>query len=341
MTTKNAVKISVVIPNWNGKDSLGDCLDSLLAQTLPARIIVVENGSTDGSLEFVREKYPSVELVVHEKNLGFDGGVNSGIRRAMELGDEFVALFNNDAVAEKNWLKNLLAALENNHKAGIATSKIMSIDGEHLDSTGDLYTIWGLPFPRGRGEKVSDEYDNDTLVFGASGGASLYRIEMFEKIGLFDEDFFAYYEDTDISFRAQLSGWKVVYAPKAVVYHQIGATSGKIKDFTTYQTIKNLPWVVWKNVPGTLLPTVLPRFTLAYLSFVARAVQRGQIKAAVKGLSWSLIKLPKKLIERRRIQKNKQVSTQYISSIMLHDLPPNAHKLRNLRAKWWKLTRKS
>src|ERR1017187_5120700 len=104
-------KPSVVIPNWNGKDSLGDCLDSLLKQTLKPHIIVVENGSIDGSREFVQEKYPSAELITHDKNLGFAGGVNSGIRRAMEPGDEFVALLNNDAIANEKCLESLVAAL--------------------------------------------------------------------------------------------------------------------------------------------------------------------------------------------------------------------------------------
>lgn len=340
MTNASTTSVAIVIPSWNGKDDLPDCLDSLLAQTLTAEIIVVENGSTDGSAELVQRKYPSVRLLLQAKNLGFDGGVNVGIRYALERKFDYVALFNNDAIADKNWLKRLVSALESNPKAGIATCKLMGIDKKHLDSTGDIYTTWGLPFPRGRGEVVSNVYDKDTSVFGASGGASLYRADLFREIGLFDEDFFAYYEDVDISFRAQHRGWKVLYAPGAIAYHQISATSSKIKGFTTYQTMKNIPWVLWKNVPNSLLPIVLPRFSLAYISFYGSAVARGQGLVATKGLLRSFWLLPKKLDERRHIQKNSTVSDEYIRSIITWDLPPNATKLRNVRNRWRKLTGK-
>lgn len=330
--------ISIVIPSWNEKDALAHCLDSLLEQTRKAHIIVVENGSVDGSLQLLQEKYPQVEIIVHTKNLGFTGGVNAGIRRAIERKDDFVALFNNDAVADKNWLDKLAVEMEKNDNVGIATCTLMSIDEKHLDSTGDIYTVWGLPFPRGRGEAVSTTYDKHRDIFGASGGASIFRVKMLEQIGIFDDDFFAYYEDVDISFRAQLAGWKVRFAPKAKAYHQIGATSGKIKGFTTYQTMKNLPWVIWKDVPTSLLPKVLPRFCLAYTAFWLSAVRRGQGWSATRGWAKSLLLLPKKLGERRHIQRNRTVSVSYIWSIMEHDLPPNAHKLRKLRSAWWKVS---
>jgi len=335
MASKSTVKVSVVVPNWNGMDSLGACLDSLLAQTLPARIIVVENGSKDGSLEFLQKSYPQVELVVHQKNKGFAGGVNAGIRKSIADNDDYVALFNNDAVADKDWLKNLVNDLGINTDTGIATCKLMGMDKTHLDSTGDQYTVWGLPYPRGRGETDMNKYDNYVQIFAASGGASLYRVKMLEEIGLFDEDFFAYYEDVDISFRAQLAGWKVRYVPEAVAYHQIGATSGKIKGFTTYQTIKNLPWLFWKNVPaGKVFLRVLPRFTLAYLSFIASALARGQAWPVAKGLGAYAAKLPKKLAQRYRIQSRRKVPVGYIWAAMTHDLPPNARRLRWLRSTW-------
>lgn len=329
-------KTAIVIPNWNGKDTLGACLDSLLVQSVAADVIVVENGSTDGSLEFLQQSYPQIHLLINKKNLGFDGGVNTGIRYALQHNYEFIALFNNDAVAHKDWLKNLKNCMEDTH-VGISTCTFMSIDGKHLDSTGDYYTTWGLAYPRGRGEVVAGQYNELKDIFGASGGASLFRAEMFKEIGIFDEDFFAYYEDTDISWRAQLAGWKVTYAPDAVAYHHISATSSKIKGFATYQTIKNYPWVLVKNVPRQLLPIILPRFILAYSAFVVSAMTRGQIGAVVKGLFWSHVLLPKKLFERYKIQKSRSVSIEYINSIIVHDLPPNAARLRALREKWWML----
>ena len=233
-------------------------------------------------------------------------------------------------MADRNWLEYLVKELESHSKTGITTCKLINADQTELDSTGDMYTSWGLPFPRGRGEPVSNRYDEQLSIFAASGGASLYRITMLREIGLFDEDFFAYYEDVDISFRAQLAGWKVSYVPAAKAYHQIGATSGKIKGFTTYQTTKNLPWLLWKNAPASVLIKVLPRFLVAYYSFILSASVRNQAGPAVRGFLRMLSLLPKKTWQRWEIQHRRQVKPAYIWSIMTHDLPPNAYKLRLL-----------
>jgi GT2 family glycosyltransferase len=299
--------------------------------------VVVDNGSKDESLNIIENEYPGAVLIRHSKNKGFSGGVNAGIKYAIEQKATYVALLNNDAVAEKYWLTHLVEFLDNSPKAGIATSKICDDKKTHLDSTGDLYTIWGLPFPRGRGEPYSTKYDKDTWVFGASGGASLYRVKMLEGIGLFDESFFAYYEDVDLSFRAQLAGWKVGYVPNAEVLHEISATSSQIKDFATYHTLKNLPLLLWKNVPWSLMPKIWPRLVLAYGGFVASTLARGQFGALLKGLFMGIILWPKALAQRYKIQKNRKVYVSYINSMITHDLPPNADKLRVFRSKWWRL----
>lgn len=337
----DAKKVYTVIPNWNGADRIGACLNSLMSQSQKHQIIVVDNGSHDNSVELIEKNYPEVNLIKNSKNKGFAGGVNAGIKFAMEQKVDYVALLNNDAVADKNWLEQLIDFMNKHKETGIVTSKIIDDKKTHLDSTGDLYTIWGLPFPRGRGEALSNKYDEDTWVFGASGGASLYRIKMLEQIGLFDEDFFAYYEDVDLSFRAQLAGWKVAYEPKALVYHEIGATSSQIKGFATYHTLKNLPLLLWKNVPWALMPHVWPRLVLAYTGFVVSTISRGQFGPLFKGLFMGTLLWPKKLIERRRIQKNRKVSVNYINSIITHDLPPNARKIRSIRARWWRLRGKN
>ena len=329
--------VAVVIPNWNGIDTIKACLNSLRGQTQKHTIVVVENGSTDGSLGYLRGEHPEVQLVVNQKNLGFAGGVNSGIRFALDHDFDYIALFNNDAAADKHWLKELVTTMETNQHIGIVTSKILKADGASMDSTGDMYTVWGLPYPRGRGEHTTDHYDKDTTIFAASGGASLYRAKMFKDIGLFDKDFFAYYEDVDISFRAQLADWKVMYEPEAIVYHQVGGTSSKLRGFTTYQTIKNLPWLLIKNVPRRYMPVVLPRFLLAHTLFVGRAILRGHGWYALKGIAACAAKLPQKLRERKEIQHEKPVTTEYIWQLMTHDLPPNANNLRRLRQIYWRI----
>ena len=322
----------VVVPNWNGESDLKDCLESLRGQSLQPHIVVVDNGSTDGSVALIEKDYPEVELIKHSENKGYAGGVNPGLLRAIAAKADYVAPFNNDAIADKHWLAELVSYMDKHPEVGIAACKLLDSKGSRLDSTGDYYTTWGLPYPRGRGETNLAKYDDQTEIFGASGGASIYRVAMLEEIGLFDEDFFAYYEDVDLSFRAQLAGWKVAFVPGAIVYHQIGATSGKMKGFTTYQTMKNQPLLLLKNVPRKYLWRVGWRFTIAHTLFFLRAISRGQGWMALKGDSKGNGLLLSAYRKRRKIQASRQVSDDYIWGIMTHDLPPNARALRHLRA---------
>ena len=331
------MKTAVVIPNFNGEDFLGEAIDSILAQSAPNTLIVVDNDSHDHSREILKKYGDKVVTIFNQKNLGFTGGVNTGIRYALENGFEAVALFNNDAIADKDWLKELQKELNND--TGISTGMIRSSDNKTIDSTGDILTVWGLSYPRGRGKPVyTNPHTYAENVFGASGGASLYSCKMLKEIGLFDEDFFAYYEDVDISFRAQLAGWKVRYSPAAISYHRISATSSRMsKGFRTYHSVKNMPLVVRKNVPTGLRHIIYPRFCLAYTLFLGSALLRGEGWPAFKGFWMHIFLLPKKLVERKRIQANKKADNSYILSILTHDLPENAYKLRKLRVFWWKL----
>ncbi|MDB5175760.1 MAG: glycosyltransferase family 2 protein [Candidatus Saccharibacteria bacterium] len=329
-------KLAVVVPNWNGKADLPACLNSLLKQTQDCEIVVVENGSTDGSLELLAESFPTVTVLPQPVNLGFAGGVNAGIRYAIQKGYDYVALFNNDAIADADWLRNLWQGMAD-ESTGITTCTLASADGQHLDSTGEEYSVWGLPYPRGRGEAIKGQYDGQPAIFAASGGASLYRVAMLNEIGLFDEDFFAYYEDVDISFRTQLAGWKVRYVPAAIAYHDAGTTSSKIKGFVTYQTMKNLPVLLMKNVPRKYLFRIGWRFFLAHTLFFLRAVSRGQGWTALKGDAVGTRLLFKNLPVRRAIQKSRKVPDEYIWGMLVHDLPPNATSLRSLRNRWQRL----
>lgn len=335
------MKVAVVVLNWNGASIISPTLESLKKQSIDTETVAVDNASSDNSIELIEKKFPDVTLLKNKSNLGFSGGVNSGIRYAIDRGLDCVALLNNDAKAHPDWLKHLVQAMDKNPEVGIATGKFLRDDKKHFDSTGDFYTSWGLPFPRGRNVKDKGQFDKAEMVFGATGGGSLYRLKMLKEIGLFDEDFFAYYEDVDISFRAQLAGWKVIYEPKAEAYHKLGATNSQIQGFATYQTLKNLPLLLWKNVPWPLMFKIWPRFVLAYSATAGRALARGQFGSFFKAMVIGAVLWPKKLIERRRVQRNRKVSVSYIDSIIVHDLPPNARRLRKLRAFWWKLLRKT
>ncbi len=325
------LKIAVVMINWNGEEDSRVCLGALKSQSVAPAIIVVDNGSSDNFSEFVKQSHKDVVLLENSKNLGFAGGANTGIRYAMKNGFDYVALINNDATPTKTWLEELLKSASADVKTGITTGKLLKTDGT-IDSTGDQYTTWGLPYPRGRNTADNGQYDTAEQVFAGSGGASLYSIQMLKQIGLFDEDFFAYYEDVDVSFRAQLAGWKVMYEPKAVAHHKIGASSGRVQGFTNYQTVKNLPWLMWKNVPLGLFPKILPRFFISYNAIVFSSLAKGKFAPVFKGLFMTALLLPKKLIQRYKIQKSKTVSTSYIGKMLTHDLPPNAYKLKKVQS---------
>ncbi|USN96587.1 MAG: glycosyltransferase family 2 protein [Candidatus Nomurabacteria bacterium] len=331
MSHKSIEKLAVVIPNFNGADFIEEAIDSLLQQDMSADIIIVENGSRDNSLDILKSYNDKITILQNEKNLGFAGGVNVGISYTIKHGYDAVALFNNDAVADSEWLSELVNSIQDDIKIGIATCCIKLKDGSILDSTGEFYTTWGLPYPRGRGKSV-DSYHEKEFVFGASGGASLYKTALFRDIGLFDEKFFAYYEDTDISFRAQLAGWKVVYNPKSFVTHHQGETSKKmVPGFTVYQTFKNLPMLFWKNTPRNLLLPIGIRFFIAYNLILLKALVSGKAWPAVKGVWYSFIYIPHTVHQRWIIQRGKSVSTNYINSVIVHDLPPNQTGLRKFR----------
>lgn len=323
---------AVVIPNWNGRDDLVACLDALRAQSVSGEIVVVDNGSSDGSVEFVRQWYPDVTLLIQPLNLGFAAGVNVGIRYSLHRGHQFVALLNNDAVAHPRWMEELLAVAIDDASIGMVASKFVTIDGRRIDSTGECYSTWGLPYPRGRDEQDLSAYDDAVEIFGASGGSTLYRAEMLRDVGLFDGDFFAYFEDVDLSWRAQLRGWRVRLAPRAIAYHRIGATSGRIRGFTTFQTLKNLPWLMVKNVPRRYLPVVFPRLGLAYSFTFVRAILRGQGGVALKGVGMALIGMPRKLRERQVIQRGRRIDDDTVAGLLTWDLPPGSTNLRRLRA---------
>lgn len=326
--------IAVVVLNWNRIVDTKSCVDALLEQTFSDfHVFVVDNGSSEKdtklSLERLVEQHPDkISLLYNRTNLGFAGGVNVGIRAAIEQSYEHVALINNDAIPDKRWLAELHLAMQNK-KVGIVTGLLLDEAGEMVDSTGEQYSVWGLPFPRNRSDKLVDA-PKSGYTFGATGGASLYRSSLFNQIGLFDESLFAYYEDVDISFRAQLFSWKVYYTADAIAYHKRGASSNNIPGFTVYQTFKNLPLILVKNVPRGLLFKISRRFIVAYTLMFLKTIRSRTVFYALKGMLRSMSLLPKKMKERSHIQKYKTASSADIESILWDDLPPLQKGLRRL-----------
>ena len=322
-------KIATIVPNWNGEDYLPTCIDSLLAQSLNHTIIIVENGSVDKSDGILANYGDKITVLKQPKNLGFAGGVNVGIKYAIKNGADYVALFNNDAMADKNWLEELVKSIESNPKLGAVTSKFMRLDKTRLDSTGDFYTWHGLPFPRGRNEIDNNQYDNKNEIFAASGGASIFNLKMFKEVGLFDEDFFAYYEDIDLGFRMQLAGWRVTYCPTAIAYHHVSGTGSKISGFGIYQTSTNFWYTFMKNMPGWLFFKYIPLACYWYARMFAARFIRGDLIPFTKGFIRALWFTPRTILKRRLVQKTKQVSNNYIDSIIIHGKAPKPPKINH------------
>lgn len=334
------MKIAVVIPNWNGEDYLKKSIDSVLSQNVPCSLIVVDNGSVDSSRKMLESYGEKIFTIYHKTNQGFAGGVNSGIRYAIKNNFDAIALLNNDAIAEKDWLQKLSMHLKKD--VGIVTSLILDSTGKHIDTTGDQMTVWGFPYPRGRGKPyLKNKYQNPEFVFGASGGASLYSTSMLKQIGLFDEDFFAYYEDVDLSWRAQLAGWRVLFVPNAKVYHKISATSSRLKGFTVYHSFKNMRLLVLKNTTKGLRRIIYPRFYIMFSLFQIKAFFSRNILYMLRGSFMGIFLMPKKVLEKRAFSNHIVTSNKYILNMLVQDLPEDSEKLRRLRKIWWKLRGKN
>ncbi len=266
--------VSVVIVNWNGKHLLPECLDSVFDQNLKdVEVVVVDNGSQDGSVQFVRSRYPAATLVSLPVNAGFAGGSNAGIRAAA---GKYIALLNNDTRTDRQWLANLVEAAETGPPAGMWASKILSYDRPgQIDSVGLLLYRDGLARGRGRLEQDEGQYDQQGEALFPSGCAGLYSRAMLDEIGLFDEDFFAYADDVDLGLRARIAGWKCIYVPTARVYHRYSASSSSYSPFKAFLVERNRIWVLFKYYPVELI-LVSPFFTLKRLALQLYGAMTGQ-----------------------------------------------------------------
>ena len=303
------------------------CFDSILAQTYPyIELILVDNASEDGSVDFVKQNYPQVKVYVNEKNLGFCGGNNVGIRRA--TGD-YIALMNNDAVMDPNCVAEMVRTIEKDPQVGAVATKILLEDKPtHLDAAGIGVCLDGLAIGRGRME-AADKYNEEKEVFFVSDCMSLYRKEMVEDIGLYDEDFFAYAEETDLGWRARLKGWKTIYNPRAIATHSHSSTLGAYSPFKVFLVERNRIWVAIKNLPLTYLVqgifyTLARYFYQAYSVFAGKGAAGEFVKTMPKWqLAWILIKatvsawvgIPKMLSKRAKILREKRISNADIKNL--------------------------
>jgi GT2 family glycosyltransferase len=267
-------RASVVILNLNGRRYLDACLEALFSQELEGgyEVIVVDNGSDDGSVEHLRTRWPQVRVVEAGANLGFAGGNNLGIRCAR---GRHVVLLNNDTCVRAGWLDALASAAETGERVGAVTSKLMFMSRPGvLQSTGSLLLSDGSAGDRGSEEEDRGQYDRREEVFGACGCAMLLTRQALDDVGPFDSSFFLYYEDTDLSWRMRLRGWRMVYEPAAVVDHVHAGTSVEWSPFFTFHVDRNRLFTILKNAPPTFVVRSFWGFALVALRGVARAILR-------------------------------------------------------------------
>jgi len=313
----SAPRASVIIPNRNGVLVLPTCLNSLREQTCREfEIILVDDASSDHSLALVEEDYPEVKVVALPINRGFAGAANAGIVASR---GEIVVLLNNDTEATPQWLQALLDALDDHPEAGMAASRMMLFDRRNVfHSAGDLYGHDGLPRNRGVWQTNRGQYDRPDFVFGPCGGAAAYRRHMLAEVGLFDERLFMYLEDVDIAWRAQLAGYRCIYAPDATVYHRLSATGGG--PLASYYTGRNTIAILAKDVPTPILRRHWRSIVKAQLTITLDALRawRGSAsRARLRGQLAGLFLAVALSSARRRTQDTRRVSIEYLESLLV------------------------
>lgn len=291
-------RISVVVLNFNGKRYLDSCLSALASQTYEDfEVIVVDNGSTDGSTEHLDAHFPWVTVVKNVKNLGFAGGTNAGIRHAE---GKYILTLNNDTRVDRRFLECLIEPMLSSRDVGMCASKMLFPDGR-INSAGMCLSRSGAAWDRGMFEPDLGQYDSQEEVFGPCAGAALYREEMLDEIGLFDEDFFLYMEDVDLAFRGRLAGWRCIYVPQAGVYHHHGGTAGFRSDISVYYGNRNVIWYAVKDFPIGLLITSLPFILARNLAVIPYYTLRGQSRVILKSKLDALSGVPRMLRKRSQV----------------------------------------
>jgi N-acetylglucosaminyl-diphospho-decaprenol L-rhamnosyltransferase len=324
MIEANAPAVSVIVINWNGRKYLQACLDALLSQEVEGgfEAILLDNGSTDGSVSLVRERWPAVRVVESGGNLGFAAGNNLGMQAARSL---YAVLLNPDTSVQPGWLRALVAAAESDPRVGAVTSKLVFMaNPKEIQNAGSLLLSDGSGADRGFHEPDKGQYDVREEVFGACGAAVLYRRAMLDDVGVFDETFFTYYEDTDLSWRMRLRGWRILYEPGAVVHHVHAGSSGEWSPFFTFHVDRNRLFMILKNAPRLMVIRTFAHFAALSGKNAARAAMGrvirppdvlvranlgpGRARIHLKVATSLLRYLPAMLVKRWAIRRRRTVS---------------------------------
>lgn len=308
--------VAVVIVNANGGEHLVRTLDCLGRQTVtPRRVFVVDNASVDGSMDGLEERFPWVEALRLDENLGFAAANNLAVRLADDC--EWIALLNPDAYAEPRWLEELLAATIRRPEFSFFGSRLVRAGApDELDGTGDVMHVSGMAWRRDHGLSVAGVERAEEEIFSPCAAAALYRRDVFLSVGGFDEHFFCYYEDSDLSFRLRLTGERCLYVPGAVAHHVGSATTGRMSDFTIYHSYRNQTWVYVKNMPLPLLIGYFWQHVLVGGLVFGAFLLRGQGLVVLRAKRDAVRGLPRVLRQRREIQRTRQLSSRDVRRVL-------------------------
>lgn len=305
--------VSIIIVNYNQKKITLECLKSLEKITYPSfEIIVVDNNSFDRSTQIIRKKYPKIKVIESNENLGYAGGNNLGLKYCSS---DYILILNNDTKVEPNFLEPLIEDMVSDNKLGVIQSKIKVMDNPKLlDSVVSFQTLTGFLYHRGYLDKDGEKYENFLYSFSAKGACILINKKIL-KLGLFDEDFFCYFEETDLCWRSWILGFKVGFEPRSVIYHKMGVTSSNMdRSFIHYHSFKNRIRTIIKNAQLRTLIWMLPIHILVCLglSVYFLFTQYNGTKSILKAFWWNILHLPDTLKLRIKIQKNRKVSDAQI-----------------------------
>lgn len=289
-------KTTIVIPNYKGIDYIDNCLSSIYKGTVIPNVIMVDNNSKDGSLALVKEKYCQVKIIEFTDNMGFCRAVNAGIKAA---DTPYVLLLNNDTEVDNHMVSCLEQALENDRKVFSAAAKMINLHApERLDGAGDFYCAFGWAFARGK-DKPAEGYDKPCRIFSACAGAAIYRREVFDNIGYFDENHFAYLEDLDIGYRADIYGYHNKYVPEAKVYHAGSAATGSRHNaFKVTLSARNNIYLIYKNMPLLQfvinLPLLAAGHLIKFVFFLRKGLGRAYLAGILQGFRMAFSKQGRK-----------------------------------------------
>lgn len=325
------ITTSVIIPNWNGEHLLKDCLQSLKYQiNKDFEIILVDNNSADESLKYVNNFFPQVKIIKLNKNFGFARAINEGVKAS---GAKYVVFLNNDTSVDRDWLKYLIECANKHPEVISINSKLLNFyDRKKIDGVGILINEVGQARSIGWQESDEGQYEKEQYIFGATGGASLFKREDFIKVGYFDESYFMYSEEVDFAFRAQFLGYKSIYCPKAIVFHKHKASAKKRPQDIEYWQFRNMTQTIIKDFPTSILLKNWRwlKIILIHFNTIFYQLTNGFFWPPFLTDLWLLFHLPQLLSKRKKIQANIKVSEEYLESF-----------LKKKRVTFWGLVRLS